>query len=310
MSELILLGPQRFGATVADALASVEKPGRVAVITCGWQERELEMDELIAPIDRETVNLKLHARGEAFFKEDRAFREAHRQHQIRMRKLQELYNIRLRQTLGAVHRLIEVTPHFPEDIMEREGRHAMSLVRELDQQHLEHIRDLQNAFLTEWRPEHRPAVRDHHYQLAEILDDCDAVLIAGGHVAVLLNRLRLFNLHTLIQGKALVAFSAGAMVLGERVVLFHDSPPQGAGYAEVFEAGLGLFDDIIPLPDAAQRLQLNNRTRVSLFAGRFENTAALTFGTGSRLDRVDGQWRAVAQISRLNTDGSVEELTS
>ena len=37
-----------------------------------------------------------------------------------------------------------------------------------------------------------------------------------------------------------VAWSAGAMVLTERVVLFHDDPPHGAGIAEVLDVGLGL----------------------------------------------------------------------
>ena len=90
-----------------------------------------------------------------------------------------------------------------------------------------------------------------------------------GHVAVLLNRLRIFKLEPMLAQKPIIAWSAGAMVLAKRIVLFHDTPPQGKGFAEVFEAGLGLYSNLIPLPHAAKRLQLDNPTRVSIFARRF-----------------------------------------
>jgi hypothetical protein len=46
-------------------------------------------------------------------------------------------------------------------------------------------------------------------------------------VAVLVNRLRLFGLGDLVADKTVFAWSAGAMAVSERVVLFHDDPPQG-----------------------------------------------------------------------------------
>jgi peptidase E len=54
-----------------------------------------------------------------------------------------------------------------------------------------------------------------------------AVLIAGGHIAVLLNRLRLFDLSAVLRERPVFGWSAGAMVLTSRIVLFHDSPPRG-----------------------------------------------------------------------------------
>lgn len=59
------------------------------------------------------------------------------------------------------------------------------------------------------------------------------------------------------------------MVLCDRVVLFHDSPPQGRGNAEIFEAGLGLYNNMIPLPHASRRLMLDNTIRVATLAKRF-----------------------------------------
>jgi len=310
MPDLILLGPQRYETTAGEALASLEVSGPCAVITCGWQERELEMENLEAELGCETINLRLHHRGEAVFRDDPEFREAHRAHQGRLRALQELYRIRLRHTLGAFHQLMAQTEDYEAEVLDDEIEHAVTLVRALDQHHLDRIRELHETFTDEWEPFKRPALREHHFELMETLERCGAVMIAGGHVAVLLNRLRLLGLAPFIQEKPVIAWSAGAMVLGERVVLFHDSPPQGRGYAEVFEAGLGLFDDVVPLPHAHKRLQLENPVRVSLFARRFAGLDCLTLASGSRLEHGDETWRPVREIQRLNPDGTVEELAS
>ena len=39
----------------------------------------------------------------------------------------------------------------------------------------------------------RPAVRRHREQIAKQLRDANAILIAGGHVAIILNRLKIFG---------------------------------------------------------------------------------------------------------------------
>jgi hypothetical protein len=66
------------------------------------------------------------------------------------------------------------------------------------------------------------------------------------------------------------------MAISERVLLFHDHPPQGAGNAEIFEAGLGLVRGAVFLPHASSRLALDDRTRVALLARRLSPAACLT----------------------------------
>ncbi len=97
---------------------------------------------------------------------------------------------------------------------------------------------------------------------------------------MLLNRLRLFGLERLLRTRPVVAWSAGAMAIAERVVLFHDHPPQGAGNAELFEAGLGLVRGAVFLPHAASRLALDDPTRVALLARRLARPRACTLDDG------------------------------
>jgi hypothetical protein len=104
----------------------------------------------------------------------------------------------------------------------------------------------------------------------------------------------------LVAGKPVFAWSAGAMALARRIVLFHDNPPQGAGNAEVLEHGLGLCPRIVPLPHAERRLRLGDPLRVSLFARRFQPQTPVTLDPGARLV-YDGERLALAEGSRRLT---------
>jgi hypothetical protein len=105
------------------------------------------------------------------------------------------------------------------------------------------------------------------------------------------------------------AWSAGAMVLGERVVLFHDHPPQGEGFAEVLESGLGLYRGLIPLPHSRRRLRLSDRVRVSLLARRFPGFRCLAMDEGSRIHWDGVRWSG-ARGRWLEPSGTVETVAA
>ena len=70
MRRIVLLGPQRLKPTLIDAVKKLDVRGDFAAVTAGWQEREDEIDELSAHLDRPVTNLRLHARGEDVFQRD------------------------------------------------------------------------------------------------------------------------------------------------------------------------------------------------------------------------------------------------
>ena len=86
----------------------------------------------------------------------------------------------------------------------------------------------------------------------------------------------------------IIAWSGGAMAFADQIVFFHDSPPQGPGDAEVLRAGMGLFHDVLPLPDANTRLNLDDRARVELFARRFDRCHCVIFDERTILERKHG----------------------
>ena len=138
-----------------------------------------------------------------------------------------------------------------------------------------------------------------------MLNDVGAVCIAGGHVGILVNRVRLFGIPSLVGDRPLIGWSGGAMALSERIVLFHDSPPQGPGNAEVFGPALGLCRGVVPLPHASERLRLDDATRVSLFARRFRPDLCVALDAGRRIDWDGTNWTPHHDTDQLAAGGQL-----
>jgi hypothetical protein len=73
------------------------------------------------------------------------------------------------------------------------------------------------------------------------------------------------------------------MAISERVVLFHDSPPQGPGASELLDAGLGLAPRVVVFPEPEERLKLDRQDRVELMARRFAPALCLGFPARARV---------------------------
>jgi hypothetical protein len=303
MSDVLILGPQYRTPTLRQALAGAGLHGPIATITAGWQEREGELGPLEEHLGQRVRDLRLYERAEGLFGRDPALHEAHRQRQADLRQLQEIYRARLDHAKAAARELLARPDE--SEIVRWARRDAVAALRRLDATHLRMIERVHERFMARWSAALRPLVAQQEAEIKHLIDESEAVCIAGGHVAVLLNRLRLFGLRGLLRSKPLVAWSAGAMALTERVILFHDHPPQGAGNAEVFEAGLGLIERTVLLPHAATRLALNDSARVALFARRFSPAACRTLDDGSLLHWRRGRLRTVAASSRLLRTGRI-----
>jgi len=306
MNRVVFLGPQRFRPTLVAVLDRLEIDGTVAAITAGWQERETEVDELKDHIHRELVNLRLYERAEQVFSGDVELRDALHDKQRRLRDLQTLYRRRLSHTLNAAREVMSLDGR---DGFVREHRQAaVRAVRTLDRQHLTRVRRIHSEFEQRMNPTDRPHVATHRRELEDLVEQASVLTIAGGHVAILLNRLRLFGFADLLRSRTVVAWSAGAMALTERVVLFHDRPPQGAGDAEVLDAGLGRVDRIVALPHARRRLDLDDPVRVALLARRFSPDLPAMLDVGSEFLHDGVEWQPGTAARTLTKRGAVVEF--
>ena len=303
--RVTLLGPQRLAPTLGDALASLAVPpdAPVATVTAGWQEREPDDAELDQHLGGRSLNLALYRRVGEAFERDRELEAAFHARQETLRRLQTLYRVRLDAAHAACHALLAMPGDDAPLTAERTA--ALEALRDLDRRHLERVGEVHAEFGARWRPGERAPLARAREAVSRLLGGVAALAIAGGHVAVLLNRLRLLDVGARARELTVVAWSAGAMALSENVVLFHDDPPHGPGYPEAFEVGLGLAPGVVPLPHARHRLRLDDARRVSIAARRFAPSACLPMDENARLDWDGARWTPAAGTRRLLGDGGV-----
>ena len=121
--------------------------------------------------------------------------------------------------------------------MPKDEREACKNVQSVDRNCFKRLRQIKHEFdaiLTPWL--HDSAVPLHE-QIIDILDRCSGLIITGGHVAILRNRLAFLVWENLLpnfimEGKHIFAWSAGAMCLTDQIVLFHDNPLLGVKDAQ------------------------------------------------------------------------------
>src|SRR5712671_2488693 len=308
LARAIVLGPQRHVPTVrpaVDYLVPDRATGPIACITAGWEEREAEDQELRDHLQRPAVNLEIWARVEQIFAQDPELLQAMRLRHDTLRKVQDLYRLRLAGLMAATR---ELQRRIGESaLLEPERQGAMAMVRALDHEHSARVAAIHAEFEARWLPAERPSVLRERAAIGAQLAASPCLCLAGGHVGVLLHRLRLFDVLAMVGDRPVVAWSAGAMVLADRIVLFHDDPPQGAADAEVMEAGCALLPGLVPLPHARRRLRLQDERGVQLMANRFLPAFCAVLDDGARLDWDGRRWSAPQGTRQLGASGRLQE---
>lgn len=308
MAQLVtLLGPQRLEPNLYEAVAAAGVSGQIATVTAGWEEREGEDEELAAHLQQPTVNLRLYPRAEQIFEIDRELFDGHRAARDEVREIELLYRARLAHALEAARELLALraTERVPESSIEPEIEASIEAVRVLDEQFLARVDSIWGEYVERFKPAGRQELARQREELHQILADTAALCVAGGHVGVLLDRLQMFGVFDAFTDRPVFAWSAGAMALAERVVVFHDSPPQGPGNAEVFGRGVNVYRDVVPLPHAQKRLRLSDAARVELFARRFAPARCVLLDQGAWVEWDGETWTDRRAAGELCVDGSV-----
>jgi len=299
--SITLLGPQR-RPTLDRVLSSLGVSGPVAVVNAGWQEREADDAEILGLAGAQAVNLRLFARWLHVLEADPEYAVAEREHRLMLDELQQLYQIRLGHALEAAEAVAARTDgHANTRAMA--SADAVEAVRLLDATHLARVQQLHDEFYGTWRLESRGAIAGHREEVRRLLSEAECLVVAGGHVGELVRVLHLFHVAPSVPARV-VAWSAGAMALTDRVVLFHDRAAQGASLTEVFDAGIGVISGLVLLPHARRRLLTDDPIRMSALAHRFAPASCVVLDDGVRVDLgADGALPAKARV--VGTDGQI-----
>lgn len=295
---VVLLGPQRPSSNLRaalDALPAGERAGGAVVfITAGWRLDEADDATLRRDHHPDAVSLPIYAAFERIASVAPELAQAYKERQARIRRLKSLYRTRLHPGLAVVRKL--VTRLQEDAALVRPFLDAsVASLREIDDSFLRQADAVHGRFDGAFDPLTHPEVAAVRATAQAQLASARAVVVAGGHVGVLRNRLAFFGVSDLLSaanaaGVALVAWSAGGMALTERVVLFHDDPPHGVGDPELLDRGLGLVRDLVLFPDASSRLRLDDGPRVAALARRFGPARCVALESGASLKLHAGRW--------------------
>ncbi len=303
--RVILLGPQRRPTVDAAVRSLGPLGGPIATVTAGWLEREPDDQLLSTLLGGVDVNLELYRRWLDVQDKDPGYAAAQRRLAGVIGELSDTYLLRLDYALQAVYALQRRFDVAADEADAGAVDDAIAAVRELDAAHLHQVDSVRGEFFAELRPHDRPVIAEHRAAVADVLGSASALVMAGGHVGVLAEVLHLFNVAAAPLSRV-IAWSAGAMALADRIVLFHDRAPQGPGHPEVYGTGLSLLRSVVLLPHARTRLLLDDTPRMAVFARRFAPARCVLLENGTRLeaDR-DGGWppgtRVFGQDGRVTT---------
>lgn len=300
----LLLGPQRPVRNLGEAVARAELPdGPVAVISAGWQEAEGDIDDIREVIGRPLEDLRLYHRAEDVFARDPGLAEAYRARQDRLREQQRLYRLRLRQLAIAAEHTLQAEGD--ADTVAAEQRHAIAQLRALDRHHLTRTEVIHAEFSGQYDAVAHGLLAEHAQAIEEQIGAASAVLITGGNVVVLHNRMRLFDVPRMLGTAHVIAWSAGSMALAGRIVLFHDRAPEGPREPEVLGAGGGLLRKHVILPDTNRRLLKGDCLRMSLMSRRFSPDTSVVLDSGAELLFANERPVQGKGAKRLNRNGRV-----
>ena len=299
--NVTVLGPQRRTSAARSAVRELLPDGPIATISAGWQERESETAELNDVLGGRMRNLALYARWQEMITADPEYAAAERRLYELLTERQEVYAMRLGHALAAAEGVTRRNKM--ADVRAEAEVDAVRAIQDLDRWHLVRVGEARAAFYAETGIGDRSSVAEQRADLAELVDDCSGMVVTGGHVGVLLHLLHIFGLAAMIK-EPVITWSAGAMALSERVVLFHDQGPPGRQHPEVFAEGLGAFTGVLPFPHPRRRLRLSEPAQMSLLARRFAPRTCLLLPDGVRVDLDDGQ-PLPAGARRIDGDGHV-----
>ncbi|MBJ7595535.1 MAG: hypothetical protein JF886_11885 [Candidatus Dormibacteraeota bacterium] len=293
MSVTVMLGPVGDGAAVAAELATLHVDGPVALVTAGWEEAERNDADLDRVLGGGTRNLGLFGRRLDILDMDPGYADEVRRVRGLLTQLREVYLVQLRHALrgvDAVRQHVAAARRLSGVQLDE----AIETVRALDERHATRRDALLGEFYAGYPPHERPAIVAHREAVSALLAECAALVIAGGHVGVLTDCLHICNVGALLADRPVVAWSSGAMAIGERVMLVDDHDLAGRP-DEVLGAGIGVVRGVVPLPAAATHLRIDDRNHLALLARRLAPRACVL------LDEADRVTFDVAGVADLST---------
>jgi len=157
----------------------------------------------------------------------------------------------------------------------RELRQALRTLEANDDHLFELLGEIERRAFDSAGVVYHPGWRAARERLEQRILSASAILLFGGRLDLLLDGLRFFRLReplaeALRRGAQLVAQSAGAMVLCERIIVYDDFAETPRDF-QLYDRGLALVRDMQLFPHCMERIQTDDRDNLAYLARRFRH---------------------------------------
>ncbi len=313
--KIHILGPQRDHPNLSAVVDANLKNAKLAVVSAGWRHEESELRPMARDLRRPLSLLPLYLWFDELGQKEPELSKEHSERQKRIKTYKALYRKKLHMQLEYLSFVEKKWQKQPE-LYEEDYQEALQDVHRIDQAAIARLNQIRAQFPNLLEPWKHPSAQPFHEEIRTTLEQCDGLIIAGGHVAILRNRMFFFGfaelLHEFLRaGKQIICWSAGAMAMCEQIVLYYDDPPEGAGVAEILDTGMGILPGVTFFPHAAQRLRLTNPARVRALATRFHEQKCITLEVGAHLLYEQGSYQSLGMQSAsslLTPSGDITPL--
>lgn len=301
----------------------VRRSRKVLLITAGWQGEEFAETHLKHAVyamgvphhlrgarEENVQNLSVYNEFQRLRREDPGLAAAYRDKQQCVHRVMALYRQANRMGLRILkEELATVQEWYPEwsfaalldhgrkpqendDLALRLVAEELSLqldrIRDQDEWVVSRLQRLEASFRRFAKLSKNRLWRAQQKVFTRRIRSAATIVVYGGHLAVLLNRLHFYNLgpvlrQALADGATLVARSAGAMALGDRVVVYHDVYQDRHHTFELLGRGMGLLPGMLVLPQHAERIRRGSEDHLAFIARRFPLGACIGLDEGALL---------------------------
>jgi len=292
-TNLYILGPQGPQENLVSLINQLinagtlsKNPSPIAVVSTGWRHDEDSIDALVEALPINLSLLPLYGWFDLLGNKEPDLSQMHADRQKKIKQHKEFYREQLHFHMNLwkkynIRRQANAAFKTEEDT-------AFKNLKRCDDEMLASLENIRTSYPKLQQAWLHPSAKQYHEKIKEELNRAQALLITGGHAAVLRNRFIFFGMHRLLKdfllsGKPIIAWSAGAMVLTDKIVLYYDNPPQGEGHAEILDYGIGLLPRMIFFPHAHERLNLDSSSRIKQLAKRFDPYLCIGLENGAKL---------------------------
>lgn len=182
------------------------------------------------------------------------------------------------------------------DDLQRQVAH----LRAADVRHSTRLAELWRHFHLAAGLEFDPYWNELREKLIRRILQSNVIVLPGGSPSTLLVGFRFFQLEGVItealrRGTSFFGTSAGAMVLGRRVVIFHDHRKPREEF-QLLENGVGLIEGLQVFPHCTDRVQTEDPANLAYLAARFTDRCCVGLNAGSVLELrpTNGRWHATS----------------